>query len=251
MYKKRELIIIILLMEADNLTVLRVQFNRGEEVKFVSHLDLMMVFERALRRSGLPIAYSQGFNPHPGLIFGLPLSVGVIGEAEYADMEFVGNLTPEELIERLNPQLPLGIQLLTAKEREEKANIMSLISAARYEIGIRGLETSSSEELEGLLKQTMAQELLIIPKKTKGGIKDVDIKPMIYNISAAKKGETPVISMLVSAGSKANLKPEQVIDAISRITGIKLECIWIKREKLYIGERDMLVEPISVGEVYG
>ena len=66
---------------------LRVKFTRGEEVKYISHLDMLKVFERALRRANIPIAYNKGFNPRPQIVFGLPLSVGVTSESEYADLE--------------------------------------------------------------------------------------------------------------------------------------------------------------------
>ena len=85
---------------------LRVKFIRGEEIKFISHLDLMRVFERALRRSEIPVAYSKGFNPHPQMVFGLPLSVGVTSQCEYADFKIEDNIEPNEFIQRLNDNLP-------------------------------------------------------------------------------------------------------------------------------------------------
>src|SRR5690242_15350351 len=83
----------VVFVEVMTLANIRTKFRRSDEVKFISHLDLMKVFERAIRRARLPIAYSQGFNPHPGMVFGLPLSVGVTSDAEYGDFE----ITDDEL----------------------------------------------------------------------------------------------------------------------------------------------------------
>ena len=99
---------------------IRIKFIRGEEVKFISHLDLMKVFERASRRANIPIAYSQGFNPHAHLIFGLPLSVGVTSQAEYADIELTEELDPENFMLGLNKQLPKGLIIVAAKARNTK-----------------------------------------------------------------------------------------------------------------------------------
>ena len=112
------------------LSDLRIKFIRGEEVKFISHLDLMKVFERASRRANIPIAYSQGFNPHAHLIFGLPLSVGVTSQAEYADIELTEILEPESFVTRLNKELPKGLIIIEAKARQSKVNIMASIGAA-------------------------------------------------------------------------------------------------------------------------
>ena len=105
----------------------RVKFFRGEEVKFISHLDLMKMYERALRRSGVPIAYSQGFNPHPQMVFGLPLSVGVTSESEYADFELEGNMDPGEFMQRLNGSLPEGIRIVDAAVKKAGSNIMAVL----------------------------------------------------------------------------------------------------------------------------
>jgi radical SAM-linked protein len=113
---------------------IRVRFVRGNEVKFISHLDLMKVFERALRRSRLPIAYSQGFNPHPQMVFGLPLSVGVTSSCEYADFELSYELAAEDFTARLNMQLPKGLHITRAGQIGTKNNIMKSVAAAAYNV---------------------------------------------------------------------------------------------------------------------
>lgn len=159
---------------------IRAKFIRGEEVKYISHLDLMKVFERALRRSGIPVLYSKGFNPHPQLVFGLPLSVGVTSEAEYLDLEIEEPLNPQEFIDRLNSCLPEGIVLIDAKERKTKENILASVVAASYKILVAS--ELNYQEARDLIEKFMQLKEIVVKKQTKRKIKDVDIKPMIYDI---------------------------------------------------------------------
>ena len=93
---------------------IRIKYRKGEEVKFISHRDLMRAFMRAIRRAGLPIAYSQGFNPHMKISWGNALKVGAASEAEFAELQFEQWVKPQELKERLNRQLPKGLEILEA-----------------------------------------------------------------------------------------------------------------------------------------
>jgi len=93
---------------------IRIKYRKGEEVRFISHRDLMRAFMRAIRRAGLPITYSQGFNPHMKISWGNALKVGAASEAELAELQFEQWVKPQELKERLNRQLPKGLEILEA-----------------------------------------------------------------------------------------------------------------------------------------
>jgi radical SAM-linked protein len=93
---------------------IKVKYRKGEEVKFISHRDLMRAFQRAVRRAGLPVAYSQGFNPHMKISWGNALKVGATSEEEYAQLQLEGWVKPEELKARLNQHLPKGLAILDA-----------------------------------------------------------------------------------------------------------------------------------------
>jgi len=92
----------------------KVKYKKGEEVKFISHRDLMRAFQRAVRRADLPMAYSQGFNPHMKISWGDALKVGATSEEEYATLHFEGWIKPKEVMEKLNKELPAGIEILEA-----------------------------------------------------------------------------------------------------------------------------------------
>jgi len=93
---------------------IKIIYSKGEEIKFIGHRDLMRVFQRAIRRAGLPIAYSQGFNPHMRISWGNALKLGVTSDNEFATLQLDGWLRPAELMDRLNPQLPQGLEILEA-----------------------------------------------------------------------------------------------------------------------------------------
>ena len=88
---------------------LRITFSRGDEVKYLSHLDMMRLWERALRRANIPLAYSQGFSPHPRISIAAPLPIGVTGDGELMDIMLQKRMSPNVVIKALGEQLPCGI----------------------------------------------------------------------------------------------------------------------------------------------
>lgn len=229
------------------MNIIRSKFERGEEVKYISHLDIMKVFARALRRANLPISYSQGFNPHPRMVFGLPLPVGVTSSSEYVDFEVEGEQSASNFIAELNAMLPKGFRLYDAKFIQGKANIMSSITKASYDIYACVEEKNTISHLgEGennvwveIINNSITQYLqnseILIEKEAKGRRKVVDIKPLIHKINVREDGEKCFcISVLVSAGSKDNLKPEILIKSIIEKTGLELGLIRIHRTGLFI-----------------
>src|SRR3989304_4165372 len=95
---------------------LRVRFGRGPEVKFISHLDVMRFWERAFRRARIPLAYSEGFNPHPRISLAVPLAVGVTSEAELMDVFVSRTVSPHWFTDAVRQQLPAGIEILGVQQ---------------------------------------------------------------------------------------------------------------------------------------
>jgi len=237
------------------LNSIRVKFIRGEEVKFISHLDLMKAFERALRRSGIPVAYSQGFNPHPVMVFGLPLSVGVTSEAEYADFDLAEAVEPDEFVERLNAQLPPGLKIVDARKRQRKENIMASVVMASYDVLVSVDGKWGIDEMAASIEQLMQKPVIMAKKETKSGVKDVDIKPMIRRLEVKAAEELADehcgcqrlyhLFMLLSAGSKSNLKPELLLGALNDLTGLGLKIRKVHRTGLFVGKEEKVVDPLD------
>ncbi|MBO5955258.1 MAG: DUF2344 domain-containing protein [Clostridia bacterium] len=100
----------------------RLKFSKMGMGKYISHLDLLRTFTRAIHRANLPVRYSQGFNPHQLITFSLPLALGVTSETEFVDIDFEESATPKMIGEALNKTLPPDIKILRVSRPEAKAN---------------------------------------------------------------------------------------------------------------------------------
>ncbi len=157
----------------------RLLFEKTGRGVWISHLDLMRLFQRAFKRAGLPLTHTQGFNPRPSVSIALPLSVGVESSCELLDFDLDGQTVPnDEIAERLNRALVDGVKVLQVYDKVQKINAISQLNCVvtlEYDDGIpQGAEES--------IAALFAQKSLIVPKKTKSGIQDQDIIPMIRRI---------------------------------------------------------------------
>ena len=209
----------------------RLKYTIGEEVKYISHLDLLRTWSRAIKRGKIPIGYTKGFNPHPLISFGLPLSVGVTSESEYMDIELEEYMDPLKLQTKLNQVLPAGIKVLKVEKLDEYAKkIASIIYFADYNIHIY-FEQSISEQFPKQIEHPLLREELNVEKKGKKGIKTINIRPLIYNIKIKELNKKYILlNMRLSAGSEEHLKPELVLQLLeNHIPGFKPELVKIHR----------------------
>ncbi len=183
-----------------------VKYEKVEEARFISHLDLLRALDRSIRRAGIPIAYSQGFNPHPKLSFATPLSVGIISHGDYLEMELNSPMGCEEIKESINPKLPLGIRFLEVKEITKKVpNLGAIVAATLFKVNLVNLnELDVSQRVQELL----SKDQLIIERTTKKGKRQVDIIPLIYQL----KVENDFLHMLLETSSSANVKPKELLN---------------------------------------
>lgn len=170
----------------------RVRFAKYGAVKFVGHLDVLRYFQKAVRRAGLKIAYSQGFHPHQIMSFASPLGVGITSEGEYMDMELTAEYTPREIVERLNEAMVEGFFVLSCRilpepeSGKKRETAMSLVTAADYTVFLKGNGTAvlgyDRDELKKAWNKFMAQESIFIVKTVKKSNTEttVDLKPFLY-----------------------------------------------------------------------
>ena len=208
---------------------IRAKFMRGEQAKYISHLDLLRTFERSLRRVKLPIAYSKGFNPHPDIVFGLPLSVGVTSDSEYADFGLDSDISSEEFLERLNLGLPEGLKIIAAQKITDGKNIMAIINKASYSVTL----VKTRDDLKEKVDLFLAQKEIMADKKTKSGIKRLDIKPMIFALEV-EDGEDICLKMKVSAGNNTNLNPQVLVAALGEFVSGGFKILRIHRTELEV-----------------
>lgn len=213
------------------------KYSKGEEVKYISHLDFVRTFGRAVRRSGMQMSYSSGFNPHPIMSVALPLSVGVTSEGEYLRIRFEEDMSADYVKDTLNKAFPKGLEVLAAAKVEGKQMDFAKIDRARYVVDI---ETENGTEIP--IEDFLNNKEILVMKKSKSGEKEADIRPYIYELKTdAVNGKIVTMSMCIAAGSKYNLKPDTVIAAMEKyIDGFKAEFFSIHRvcmlaeDKLYL-----------------
>ncbi|MFO7636581.1 MAG: TIGR03936 family radical SAM-associated protein [Clostridia bacterium] len=214
--------------------VTRVKFQRLESTRYTSHLETMKVFQRALRRTTLEPAYSEGFNPQMKMVFGLPLQVGVVSLGEYADLSFAREYAPMEVLERLNGALPEGFRVVAAGERTIRKNIMADVAGALYEI---------TYDMDALEMISFIQESAHLPviKKSKNTLKEVDAKPFILRMERIGKDS---LAFLLKAG-QVNLNTNTLTEALRRNLGKDLNLLALKRVDLFVERKGILVDALS------
>lgn len=191
----------------------RIWFKKIGTARFISHLDLNRCMLRAIHKAKIPLWYTQGFNPHAFITFALPLSLGIAGERESMDIRLEDTeLTREELISRLNAALPDDIPVFDATEPVMKPGEIA------YASFIMELETENicAEEAVSRIKGMLEQENIIVPKHTKSGIVDLDIKPFLGKTEIAPKTGIVEIQTVLPAGSNMNVNPLLICDAIKK-----------------------------------
>ena len=193
---------------------LRLKFSRGEELKFLSHLDLMRLWERALRRAGLPLAYSEGFTPHPQIALAAPLLVGVTSEAELMDVFLSRWVPPQSFITQVSKQLPCGIDLLEAWPVGPKApSLQSQVRFIEYKVEVE-IE-QGCEEVELALQSFLSAKELPWHHFRDTGARHYDLRALVDDLWLIDCHDSLcVLGMRLRCDEKGAGRPEQVTKAL-------------------------------------
>ena len=193
----------------------RAVFEKKGRAKYISHLDLNRCMLRTFRRSRLPIWYTEGFNPHPYYSFALALSLGFESNCEIMDFNITDdNMSMEEIRDRLNAVMPEGMRIVSVAPQRLK---ITAITSARYSFS---LVTEDAAGLFEAVKTTLAQPELLIEKKTKKGIKTVDIRPDMKVISCEASDTSVDLVMDLPAGTQTNYNPTLFVEVLKKFTQI-------------------------------
>ena len=201
----------------------RIKFRKYGVMKFIGHLDVMRFFQKVMRRAEIPIAFTGGYSPHMIMSFAQPLGVGITSDGEYLDIELTEPIASENAVKQMNAVMVEGIDIVSFVEipDEKKASGMTITAAADYLITLPESRKTSEivRDIPGdwneKLQSFMAQNEIVVLKKTKKSEKEVDIKPMIYDLKLTDKG----IYMFLATGSEQNLKPDLVMEAFLKFIG--------------------------------
>lgn len=206
--------------------LIRIKFRKVGALRFIGHLDLMRTFQKIFRRAEVPVAYSEGFNPHQIFSIAAPLSLGVTSDAEYLDIKFKEDVDTTELIKKINETCPQGIEMLEAVELKGKVvKAMAAVAKAKYTVS----GAFDTLDVDGFLKQ----ETIMVQKKTKKGkLKEVDLKLGILRMTTTDEG----LVMILSTGSAFNVKPAVVLEQLCLFSQVAYDKFAYKvhRNELYV-----------------
>ncbi len=198
-------------------TTVRVKFRKVGNLQYISHLDLQRTINRVLVRAGIPMWYTQGFNPHAKMTFGLPLSVGAESLCEYLDLRIDRDMSCEEIKERLNAALTDELYALDVYAVPEKSVFADIIWA-RYDMRIDAPE--ATDALAGEVRAYLTTSPLLMDKKSKSGIRQVDITTLIRSLDVRTiDGQLALDAVLCVSGSDY-LNPEYLIRALRERFGL-------------------------------
>lgn len=189
----------------------RLLFEKVGNAVWMSHLDTMRLFQRAFKRAELPLKHTQGFNPRPSVSIALPLSVGVESRCELLDFELDGGaVSCDEIKERLNDKLVDGVRVLTVYEQGKKIRELSLLRCKvilEYDNGV-------PQDACAAIQNLFCSETVSVPKKTKSGIQQQNIIPMIRSLSVSRAGECELEMDALVCCQNPTLNPAQLALAV-------------------------------------
>lgn len=213
----------------------RIWFKKDLECRYISHLDLNRTMLRALHKSRIPVWHTEGFNPHPFATFPLPLSLGFRGVNECMDVKLEDeNYSFEEIISKLNACLPKGLRVFDVTEPVMKAG---KIAYASFTIRISEDHTPSSAICESL-NRMLSKEKIEVEKKSKRGLKTVDIRQGIKSCDIKEMLDCAVLEVVLSAGSSDNVNPNLLVTALEAETGLEYN-LDITRNDLFNSDMEL------------
>lgn len=212
----------------------RIFFEKTGDAKYISHLDLMRCFSRAIKRADIDICYTEGYNPHPFLTFSLPLSLGTESYCESVDIKINDGMPFDEIKKRLNGTLPGGISVTAVGEPVNKAD---KIEFAEFDI-VFTVKDAQAAERE--IVKILSQDEILAEKKSKQGkkkvLKQINIKENIKSFSLKSSDGCVTLNIVLTAGVRSNVNPSLVIDCVSKSIPGEIESTDIIKRKMMLSD---------------
>ena len=216
------------------MNTIRLKFRKKGLSIYYSQLDLQRVMARALKKSGLPVWYSQGFNPHIYMTFTLPLSLGHESECESVDFRLNEEMPETDILKALEGTLPQGIELVSAQAPDYDARS---IMFAKYDITLYG----EQKNIIDALNSYSALEAAVVTKVTKKGQKDINLKELIKDITVINEKENEVsFTAIYPAGTPLNINPQLLLDFIKDNYGVEVIDAFVIRKNLFDKDLNIL-----------
>ena len=217
--------------------MLRALFEKTGNAAYISHLDLMRLFQRAFKRAGLSLTHTKGYNPRPSVSIALPLSLGVESCCELLDFELEGETVSfDEIRDRLNASLTDGVRILNVYDNGVKLKHLAFLSCLvtmEYDAGI-------PDGAADRICKLFTSEELVVEKKSKNGITEQNIVPMIQEILVEEKNETELCLKAMICCQNPTLNPAQLTAAIEKyLPELKPDFVRICRQEIYNTDKEL------------
>lgn len=210
-----------------------IKFSKQGYIKYISHLDMIRMFKRAFKKAEIHLKHSQGFNPHPKMTFGQPLSLGYTSVGELLEIETKEDFEPSVIISKLQEQLPLGIEIISCEKcKENQKGIAGQITEAEYEIVISDMPQITVDNITAFAKSP--QIITYKKQKKKKELKEVDIKPLIRKITAKQDNDKIFMTTVVDCGSSSNLNPDLLIKALAEGLNLTIPAENVEIQRNYL-----------------
>lgn len=203
-----------------------IRFGKNARLRFISHLDLQRFLHMALNRTGLPIKYSEGFNPHPLMAFGSALALGWTSDYEILDVRLNAPMGRKRCEEAMRYALPADLPVIEVRLVDDRhPSAMAQVYAADYSIRLSG---DTAPEIIGAIPGFLAEEEVLAMKKSKSGEKQINIRPLALDLSA----EENIIRARLMLTEKDALKADLLVKTLAERAGVELCDVRIHRETL-------------------
>ena len=207
----------------------RLLFEKCGKAKYISHLDLMRTMQRVFLRAGIRLRHTEGFNPHPYMSFALPLPVGCESVCELLDFDILGDVPLEAVPKLINGFMPEGIAAKKCYVPKRKFSDIRWI----YISGDLFYDNGVPENALPALRDFFSRKSIVIPKKTKRALTDVDIIPLINSIEITAGFSDKLQIKAMIAAQNPSLNPDYLIGAIKRNLELSPDFVSFRRERLF------------------
>lgn len=206
-----------------------IRFGKQPRLRFISHLDLQRFFQRAVNRTGLPIAYSQGFNPHPVMSFGSALALGWTSEYEVIDIKLSAPMGRKRTEEAIRAALPVDLPVLEVRMVDDRHPApMALVKLADYHVALEG---ESAPSVIAQIPEFLSRETVSAVKKTKSGEKEINARPLVIDLMPTEDGFDARLMLT----EQASIKPDLLVALLAEMAGVEPPEAKIHR-RLLLGE---------------
>jgi len=191
---------------------LRITYSQTGPLKYISHLDLIKLWERLLRRAGIPLAYSHGFTPHPKITVASPLPVGFEGLREVMEITLTSHISPREFEAKVRPCLPEGLDIVQVEVAEDEAlSLPQRVVASEYEVVLP--DCRERDKLAQAVEELMSKGSLPFRREKGGKVREYDLRPLIKGLKVTE-GPGCALWMLLETSPSATARPEDVLKAL-------------------------------------